>query len=143
MLKSHDKYISRDEVRFSFLKDGDDYFAKEKEAFAEFISQINNAIEENYKCIYIDATHLNPSSRAKVINKLQGNVEKIGVIYLDTPLDICLERNSTRTGRQLVPEKSIREMYDCLSIPTAEENRIDTFIRVPYGKRIEIKEFIR
>lgn len=86
---------------------------------------------------------MNPSSRAKVINRLEGNIEKIGVIYLDTPLDICLKRNSIRTGRQLVPETSIREMYNCLSIPTAEETRIDTFIRVPYGKRIEIKEFLR
>ena len=37
---SVDKYISRDEIRFSMLEDGDDYFAKEGKVFDNFIKQI-------------------------------------------------------------------------------------------------------
>lgn len=34
--KEKDIYVSRDEVRFSLLQDGDEYFSKEKEVLKEF-----------------------------------------------------------------------------------------------------------
>ena len=38
-----DKYISRDEIRFSMLQENDDYFDKEGEVFNKFIQTINNS----------------------------------------------------------------------------------------------------
>ena len=93
-----DKYISRDEIRFAFLKDGDEYFAKETEVFNEFINQINHYLTI-YDRVFADATHLNFSSRNKTISRINVPVDEIIVIFLDTPLDICLQRNSKRTER--------------------------------------------
>ena len=37
------KYISRDDIRYSLLKDEDDYFSKEKQVFRTFIAQIKRS----------------------------------------------------------------------------------------------------
>ena len=44
-LNSQDVYISRDEIRFAKLKDGEDYFAHEGNVYAEFL------------LVYADASH--------------------------------------------------------------------------------------
>lgn len=104
-------YISRDEIRFSLLKDGEDYFAKEKEAFKLFISKIKKAMSnKNYKEVYIDATHLNERSRQKVLDKLNLSNWNICLVNFTTPIEICIERNSHRTGRSFVPEDVIKNM---------------------------------
>ena len=38
--------ISRDKIRFSLLKDGEDYFKRENAVFAQFVKEINNSIEK-------------------------------------------------------------------------------------------------
>ncbi|MGN0992825.1 MAG: AAA family ATPase [Bacilli bacterium] len=111
--------ISRDEIRFKFLKDGEAYFSHENEVYLTFIDTIQKAIDSNkYENIFIDATHLNASSRNKLLYNLNlSNVNEINCIYLKTPLEMALERNKTRTGRQFVPESSIRNMYESLKLP--------------------------
>lgn len=104
-------YISRDEIRFSLLKDDEEYFAKEKEAFKMFISAIKKAMsDELYTEVYIDATHLNERSRQKVLDKLDLREWDIYLVDFTTPIEICIERNATRTGRAFVPEDVIRNM---------------------------------
>lgn len=122
-----DKYISRDEIRFAFLKDGDEYFAKETEVFNEFINQINHYLTI-YDRVFADATHLNFSSRNKTISRINVPVDEINVIFLDTPLDICLQRNSKRTERKFVPEKVIRDMYNRIRMPEKEEGISKVYI---------------
>ena len=106
--------ISRDEIRFSLLKDGEDYFAKEKEVFKTFIASIQQAMSDafDYNEIYIDATHLNERSRQKVLNKLDINHWDIYLVNFITPIEICIERNSYRVGRAFVPEETIRNMQN-------------------------------
>lgn len=64
-IKAHkskqDVRISRDDIRFKLLKDGEDYFSHEKEVFSIFIKTINKYIEDISFTgnIYVDATHLN------------------------------------------------------------------------------------
>ena len=64
-------HCSRDEIRFSLLKDDEDYFAHEDEVVALWLEKITNAINNpKVEDIYIDATHLTEKSRAKVLNEL-------------------------------------------------------------------------
>ena len=116
-------HISRDEVRFSLLKNNDSYFAKEKETFKLFINKIQNAVDTmNLTTIYVDATHLNKKSRNKVLSnlKLKKN-DIVEMIWFDVPVKTCLARNAQRTGRALVPEEKIFEMYSHMEIPTEAE----------------------
>ena len=92
-------YISRDEIRYSLLEEGDDYFAKERKDFNEFILRINEAIMwDDYPNIIIDATHLTKASRAKVLKRL-ATVDEIRAMVMTTPLEVALERNAKREGR--------------------------------------------
>ena len=103
------------------LKDEDDYFAKEKQVFKEFCRQINLATKE-YNRVFADATHIDFSSRAKLLNKINKNsLEEINIILLDTNLGECIRRNSSRKGREVVPENVIRDMYQRLTIPDINE----------------------
>ena len=122
IMQKNDLYISRDEIRYSMISNEDEYFAKEKEVFKEYIRQIDEALTKNYHWVFADATHLNKASRNKVINRLQNKPDKINVIYMTTSLKEALRRNSKRTGRALVPENVIKEMYNSLEKPTKEEN---------------------
>lgn len=129
-LSERDKYISRDEIRFSFLEENDAYFAKETDVFEEFIRQINDALNK-YENVFADATHLNPNSRNKTICRLTSKIDEINVIFLNTPLDICLARNAKREGRKYVPESVIKNMYYSIKMPEKEEGINKIYIIKP------------
>ena len=107
-------------MRFSLLKEDDDYFAKENLVFATWIKQINDAIEgEEYDNIYIDATHLNDKSRRKVINRLTKKIDfALILIIFTTPIETCIERNTKRTGRRYVSQSIIESMNESFDIYT-------------------------
>ena len=109
-------YISRDEIRFSLLKENEDYFKHEKRVFKLFIEAINNALNENFEDIYVDATHINNASRNKVLRKLKGDFKLIHVIF-KTDLVTCLKRNEKRVERERVPEEVIRRFYTQFEMP--------------------------
>lgn len=113
--------VSRDEVRFSYMKDGDDYFANEKEVFAEYVNIIQKAIDDGVEHVYADATHLNERSRYKLLNALRLNTAKIHYLVFTTNIDTCLERNAKRTGRQQVPESALKRMYYSFSDPSGDD----------------------
>ena len=113
------KYVSRDEIRFSLLKEGEPYFSKEKEAFNKFVQQINQYLKNGYDVV-ADATHLNYKSRGKLFSHLIFNRDKVKVIaiYMKTPLSICLNHNKTRLNtKTYVPEKIIIDMQKSLVVP--------------------------
>ena len=61
-------HCSRDEIRFSLLKEGEDYFAHEDEVVALWLEKVTNAINDpEVENIYVDATHLTEKSRASVL----------------------------------------------------------------------------
>jgi predicted kinase len=117
------KWASRDNVRFSLLEPGDDYFSREDEVFETFINLINDYLNEpEVEEIYIDATHLTRRSRNLTLRKVDmQNVSEVNCICFTTPLDICLVRNSFREGRARVPEDVIKKMYNSIQTPTKEE----------------------
>jgi predicted kinase len=118
-LEDGDKYISRDEIRFSMLSEEDDYFDKEPTVFNKFIKLINEGLEDGFD-VYADASHLNAASRAKVIRRIKYDVE-INVIYLNTSLKECYKRNEDRVGRSHVPNTIIKDMFNRIQLPTKEE----------------------
>lgn len=115
-------HISRDKIRFSMLKPEDEYFKIENKVFDVFIEQIQNAINNDKEDVYIDATHISHGSRKKLLNKLKfNNVGEIIWLYFDVPIEVALERNSYRKGRELVPESAILNMGKSLTKPNADD----------------------
>lgn len=115
--------ISRDKIRFRILTDEDDYFSKEGQVWRNFIIEIKNSLFYNEDTI-VDATHLNEASRNKLLKALEldscfseSGIEK-DIIFINTPLDIAIERNSHRLGREHVPEQTIRNMFNALTTPS-------------------------
>ena len=105
-------HCSRDEIRFSLLKDDEDYFAHEDEVVALWLEKVTNAINDpEVEDIYIDATHLTEKSRQKTINALPKGEYFIITVFFDVPLEVCIKRNDNRSGRAFVPHSVIRKMY--------------------------------
>lgn len=130
-----DIYISRDKIRFSLLKDGEDYFSKERLVLKTFINNINKAIETNkYRFIIADATHLSTSSRGKILNHLTTKPKNIFILYIDTPLEIALNRNEGRTERAYVPPQQIIKMYNSIEMPKKEEGISAVFVLDEHGR---------
>lgn len=116
-------WISRDNIRFSLLKEDDDYFEKEIEVFEEFIRQIQEAIDsDSFEDVYIDATHLNKGSRDKLLSRLDmSNVEFKAWLVFNVPPSICKARNAKREGRAYVPEGTIDRMSAGFKWPSIRE----------------------
>lgn len=127
------KYVSRDEIRFSLIKDDEAYFSKEREVYKTFVNQINQAINNGYDVI-ADATHLNQASRSKLFNKLHIDKSKTRVIgiVMRTPLNECIRRNNLRAGtRACVPEYELFDMYNAFQMPSYNEHyRVFNEIRI-------------
>lgn len=116
--------ISRDAIRFNMLKSNEDYFSKENEVWDEYVKALKKAIKcEWYTDVVADATHLNAKARNKVLNAISDvlNDVEVYVLYVDVDLETALKQNSQRTGRALVPESAIRNMYASLQIPNKAE----------------------
>ena len=117
----NDIYVSRDEIRFSLVAEDEPYFSKEDEVLQTFIRTINDALLIAKRYVVADATHLNMGSRAKILKNLHNKPDNIYVVYVAVSLQTALERNAQRSGRALVPESSIRNMYKSISLPRKEE----------------------
>ena len=64
-------WISRDAIRFDILKPNESYFSQETNVFNSFIATANYFLEKDEDMIlYIDATHINASSRLKLLRRL-------------------------------------------------------------------------
>ena len=117
-------HISRDEIRFAILDErGGDYFDYENEVIRTFINRINELLDNDEQCvdIYIDATHLTRSSRNQIMRQLHlDNAYKIAV-WFDVPLELCKYRNRQRTGRAVVPDKTIEDMYTRMRKPSIHD----------------------
>lgn len=110
-------YISRDEVRFTIIKEEDDYFSKEKQVFEKFVSQIANLLDNpEIPCVIADATHINERSRSKLLWAIKEKRKKdapleVVMIFFDTPLEECMRRNAQRKNRARVPDNTMERMY--------------------------------
>lgn len=115
-------HVSRDNIRFSMVAEDEEYFSKEPDVYKEFVRQIISALEDGFE-VYADATHLTKGSRRNLIKQIEstGLITGIDAIWMNTPLETCLERNAKRTGRRFVPEEDVKKMYKKLQRPEFDE----------------------
>lgn len=121
--RAHTAYISRDAIRFKLLAEHEEYFNKEYEVINEYFKTINEALaDESITSIVVDATHINYYSRQNLFAHLNIDAEKVTTIcvYFKVPVEVCLQRNANRTGRELVPEVVIRRFYRTLTNPRSD-----------------------
>lgn len=130
--------VSRDEVRFSMVRENEEYFSREKEVFTEYIRKIDEALENGLD-VFADATHLNRASRLKLMNSINFSfISNIDVIWIKTPLEECIKRNEEREGtRSYVPLSAIKRMHLSIEEPSLEEG-FDTIYIVEDNKPIQI-----
>ena len=129
--KNNYKVISRDAIRFSLLKDDEDYFAHENEVYNIFINTTKEELEKGNNVI-ADATFLNENARVKFLRALGNSLEntKVTAIMMKTPLEVCLERNEQREGRAYVPRGAIRRMDAQKTIPSLDEGFDEVYIYI-------------
>ena len=116
-------YVSRDEIRFRYLKEGEDYFAHEKEVFKTFVAEIVSRLKVGCNVI-ADATHLTVFSRRKLTQAIDMYIIDYNIVFItfDVSADTCVERNKAREGRANVPENIIRNMCRDFRAPTEDED---------------------
>lgn len=112
--------ISRDAVRFSLLREGEDYFAHEKEVLQEFYNKIRKAcLNSQIKTVVVDATNLTPKARKKVLRFAVGR-KTIAYAFVKNHKTL-MEQNAKRNGRAYVPEEAIMKQELAYQLPTVEE----------------------
>ena len=113
-------HISRDRIRFDMVKEDEYYFSREDDVYVEFCGEIHDALHCPWvEEVYADATHLSKKSRKKLIESLRLNLDWVDIyaIVIKPELEVCLEQNAQRTGREHVPETVIRNMYETFQTP--------------------------
>ena len=129
-VNSRDVWVSRDLIRFKLVKENEEYFSRENEVFYTFIQRAQAALNAPHiDRVFVDATHLNPKARKKVLNALviPDHVD-VNCLFFDVPIETCIERNNQRKGRSKVPESVIRNMAQTLIKPTKEEGFDNIYI---------------
>lgn len=132
--------ISRDEIRFTLVREDEEYFSHEDEVYKEFIKQIKDALRFETE-VFVDATHLNEASRAKTLRSLGKSLKdvEVNIIWVRVPLEVALAQNENRIGtRSYVPKSVIRRMYSQLTKPSKEEG-FDHIYVFENGKEKEIE----
>lgn len=116
-------YVSRDTIRFRYLKEGENYFAHEKEVFKTFVVEIVSRLKVGCNVI-ADATHLTAFSRRKLTQAIDMYITDYNIVFItfDVSADTCVERNKAREGHAKVPENIIRNMCRDFRAPTKDED---------------------
>ena len=115
--------VSRDAIRFNLLDTlGGEYFDHEDTVWNNFVLSIKEYLENpKLTDVIADATHLSPKSRHKLLHNFDLSNINVNFIVCSTSLDICLNRNSQRKGRECVPKAVLKSMYNSFTPPTEEE----------------------
>ena len=87
-----------------------------------------NADDRN---LYVDATFDLPWKRKPWIAKARAAGVPVQIVWFDTPLDVCIERNALRTEDRRIPEDVVKAMHAKImsAPPTDNENAVVTRIR--------------
>lgn len=113
-----DIVISRDEIRFSMLQEGQQYFDNEKQVITEFFRQIREAADA-VQDVYIDATHITKKARKKVLKQLCNR--NVTCICFKPNYERSVQLNKGRKGLALVSTSAIFKQYSIFEEPTIDE----------------------
>lgn len=116
--------VSSDTVR-EILYGSEEILGESKVVFSWVDSIVKDALIDGRDVIY-DATCLTKKTREGIVKKFRETADEIVCIFVDTPLEKCIKRNSLRSRK--VPEDVIRSMSAKLERPMLEEgfDRINT-----------------
>ena len=132
-------YVSRDDIRYSIIKDDEEYFSHEKEVYAEFIKRIVWGIKnDDIHYVIADATHLHWGSREKLLNSLIRagiDLKTIDIIPVMLKTDIVesIHRNDKREGRAKVAHSVIRSMNKTITDPITDNFEYTAIMYVNNG----------
>lgn len=121
-----DVVVSRDIIRYSMIGDRDKYFDHEREVFDQFVRILAHHLQ-HFNTVVADATHINIYSRRKLtaaIDKIYSDYRIVYVVCAPS-LQVCLYRNNKRTGRELVPEKIVKEMHEKFTAPVFDGYKLE------------------
>ena len=133
---AHYSYVSRDAIRFDVVEEDEDYFSHEKEVFRLFVGEIVHDLKNPIiDCVVADATHINWASRRKLINAIGkelplDNQLNIIPVVVQAALTTCLQHNTKREGRAVVPDKVIMDMYSRFQSPSKDPFNYDGIMYV-------------
>lgn len=124
------EWISRDKIRFSIVKEDEEYFSHEDEVFDTFIAYINQMLaDDEVEDIYVDATHINKKSRHKTLSRLhQFKIDELNCVCFDVREEVCQSRNELRPGRERVPATAITNMFKGYFYPKSDEKFDNIYI---------------
>lgn len=109
--------ISRDEIRFSLLKEGENYFSHEDEVVKIFWHKINEELAAGHD-VFVDQTSINPRSRKWLLEHVNG-YDNVNIIWIDETLETCIKNNENRKGtNRYVPIDTIISMKEKFVAPT-------------------------
>lgn len=110
--------LSSDEIRHLLLDDAADQRLNRR-VFQVLRYLLKQRLEAGRPITCIDATHLTRAERRPylAIGQLYGC--DVDAVYFDTPLEVCKDRNRTRS--RVVPEEVMDRMAARMVRPTAEE----------------------
>lgn len=119
--------VSRDAIRFSMLREKDEYFSKEELVRSVYVNTLAGLLA-NGVSVFADSTNLSPIKRqalmldvydeyesivsadeAKTINFITIDCVPEDITSIDDMIALCKERNANRTGRAFVPDESIEK----------------------------------
>jgi len=82
--------------------------------------------------LYFDATFALPEWREPWIKQATVEGVPVEIVWLDTPLAVCIERNATRSEDRRVPEATMRAMHsNIMSSPPSEAEGVTITIIKP------------
>jgi predicted kinase len=110
--------LSSDAIRL-LLADSETDQSIHARVFATLRYLLVQRLEIHRPLTYIDATHLTRAERKPYIEIAQQHSAQIEAVYFNVPLEVCIERNKTRTRQ--VPEDVLTKMSAKLQPPTHEE----------------------
>lgn len=127
------KRINRGELRkalYTMTQFGDEwspnYFNEIDETLVKHTERkIIEHFLQNRRKILIDNTSVTKESRKNYIQLAKQMKKSLGVIYLNIPLEKCLERN--KLNEDHVPEQIIANLFAKIQLPSADEE-LDEFL---------------
>ena len=132
------KRVNRKEIRrllFEMTSFGgkwqEDFFNEEEEHLVGHVERriIEHLLKSDHKLL-IDNTNVSRSSRDQYLKMAQTAKKSIGVIFIDTPMKKCLERN--RASTDPTPERVISNLSAAVDIPEKSEGYREAIIVKDY-----------
>ena len=126
------KIHSSDSIRFELFgtEEIDETMSAEElrknncKVFDTLDKRVISSLENGESCVY-DATSVSKGSRTNIIKKVSRIPCKKVCIFVDTPFDVCKNRNLNR--ERIVPETAMQKMINNLVPPSKDEGWDEIF----------------